>query len=458
MPDVWDSDVRSARSGTLKKALARAKERARQDGSDAVLPEHLLWAIMSDTKVQQAFVRLGRSSSNARRDIAHHLPSPSKSKTKSRRVRDLDVSIRTNEIINAAADLRREMRGKAVEPIHVLAAFADYRKSPLAKFLNNSRMNAEKIAGLFPKPKQKKKVPVAAHTGDGEVIRRAIEASGRHAPAFVPHRGRLQYRQRIGTGQFSARKKTAEERCVALQQLAARRSNEQPELIRLVTRYAQKLDRLRKGSGIYELFIAGIEIEIFLNSKQKAPVDPDRNPALDADLSFGVQSLILAHAGLIALFPDTSQLANELDSYRQQSEAIDALRDRILDPILSTLARAENVFDQGTLEITKAVSDLDQDRRQPPIKGAVAAKHGWLRGAVSAIGQFVLEQLKAIGGVARDTATGEIVSLWAKSPDTLLAAIVVLLASAKEQLLSLSLNLEGTFGWLRSLLGLLGLH
>jgi len=34
------------------------------------------------------------------------------------------------------------------------------------------------------------------------------------------------------------------------------------------------------------------------------------------------------------LFPDAANFADELDKYRQQSESLDALRDRVLDPVL----------------------------------------------------------------------------------------------------------------------------
>jgi hypothetical protein len=102
----------------------------------------------------------------------------------------------------------------------------------------------------------------------------------------------------------------------------------------LVDQYDDALSKLRNAHGAYRLFLAGLEIECLMRVKSSLPNDDDRNPRIDAELLFALNSLITAHAGLIMLFPDAANFADELDKYRQQSESLDALRDRVLDPVL----------------------------------------------------------------------------------------------------------------------------
>jgi hypothetical protein len=144
------------------------------------------------------------------------------------------------------------------------------------------------------------KLPVA--------IARSIARSAESAPEFRAYRGRIRYRQSRASTRIAERKAAVVERCTELQRRCIPRENEQPELKNLVDRYASALRSLRKDRGAYKLFLLGLEIETLLRTRTETRDDPERNPQLDADLLFAARALIIAHAGLIMLFPDVKRI------------------------------------------------------------------------------------------------------------------------------------------------------
>jgi len=195
---------------------------------------------------------------------------------------------------------------------------------------------------------------------------------------------------------------------------------------------------------------------------QSLPPDADRNRPLDRDVLFAAQSLVIAHATLITLFPDIQGLSEELDRYRQQSEAIDALRDRILDPVLDQLAAGSRIFDEETLQITRQIKQLnDQESAvvasSPPTLAATATKHSWLRGSLAAIGQFFLDHTKELIKQTRDALAKHAAGIIITGSLTLAGAISTFLVNASQYLLELSQKLQATFGWIESLLSSLGI-
>lgn len=149
----------------------------------------------------------------------------------------------------------------------------------------------------------------------------------------------------------------------------------------------------------------------------------------------------------------------ELDRYRQQSEAIDALRDRVLDPVLSHLAHSRGILDKPTQDQTKDIVGLDDLERLNtlPSRGVASAKHAWLRGTLTSIGLYLLAQTKKIGAAGRDAVVKEAVAATVRHSDKLLAAMMDFLEETKTALLSLANSLVNSFGWIRSLLDFLGL-
>jgi hypothetical protein len=197
-----------------------------------------------------------------------------------------------------------------------------------------------------------------------------------------------------------------------------------------------------------------------MSVKSSLPIDNDRNPQIDAELLFALNSLITAHAGFIMLFPDAANFARELDQYRQQSESLDALRDRVLDPVLERLAATRGLFDDETEHITELVNSLgsrEKDAGLSPLASVVAVKHGWLRGSLAAIGRLILQKGGEFTKVARDGIIGSTAFEMAKQPETLVAAITTFLLTAQNALIQLTETLPAAFGWLRQMLGLLGI-
>jgi hypothetical protein len=287
-------------------------------------------------------------------------------------------------------------------------------------------------------------------------IAEIINSETLREPLFREFRGKISYYQTDIDGQeFSERKKVVSERCRALQETCKTKGNEQPELKEVCKEYAQALKSLRRERGAYRVFIAGMRFESLIRVKASLPSDADRNVPLDAGLLFAVQSLIIAHAGLIALFPDAQKAAEELDRYTEQSVAIDALRERVLDPVLDSLAQSRRIFDDNTIELTQSVRRLG-DREAAvgltPSRQVTSVKHGWVRGALGAIGRLVLSHLGEIAKEVREAEAKEAASNLSKSVGTLTGAIVAFLVAAEPVLLRIADSLTATFGWLRQLL------
>jgi hypothetical protein len=182
-----------------------------------------------------------------------------------------------------------------------------------------------------------------------------------------------------------------------------------------------------------------------------------RNPALSPDQLFAVQSLTIAHAGLVALIPDTSIFATELDRYRQLSESLDALRDRVLDPSFQRLAHATRIFDQETLDVAQTIEKTAANAVVEGTQGLISVKHSWIRGALAAIGQYVLKQGSDICKIARDAVVKDGIKKLIEHPDKLAAAMFAFLVDAKPILISLAEALRAQFAWIWSLFAHLGL-
>jgi hypothetical protein len=293
-----------------------------------------------------------------------------------------------------------------------------------------------------------------------KALARSIEAAGVNAPQFVAIQERFRYRQRPPGKSISERKKVASNRCVELQKLCASRSNEQPLLARLAHRYSLALTALRKDRGAYSLLIAGLELESLVKIQSQMPHDPERNPQLDGDLLHAVEALIVAHAGLMAMFPDTGETTRELDQYRQNSEAVDALSKRILDPVMTRLCESSNILDAQALLLSrelKKLSDAESVRGAPPSRGASSVQHGWLRGALSAMGNFVLKRIYHLVSDVTKKITNDVLSKLTQNPDALVAAVLTFFQAARSSLLALAGLLSNSFGWIRSFFSLLGL-
>jgi hypothetical protein len=291
---------------------------------------------------------------------------------------------------------------------------------------------------------------------DLQKLEEAIERTGAAAPLFEPSQGRLKFKPSKPLGSLRDRRAIAKDRTTKAKVLCERRANEHPDIKVLVDQYSEALDVLRNERGAYRLFLAGLDIETVLKVKASLPPDDDRNPKLDADLLFALSALITAHAGLIMLFPDVANFTRELDQYRQQSESIDALRDRVLDPVLEQLSVSKEMFDAGTAHLTQLVNDLggrETAARLLPSKSVVAVKHAWLRGALAGIGRFILHKGAEFAKATRDGIVGGIAFEAVK--ENLVLAITSFLIATQTQLVRLADALPSTFGWIRHMLGLL---
>ena len=292
-------------------------------------------------------------------------------------------------------------------------------------------------------------------------LAKIIDAETLRAPFFREIRGRLSYVQgRVRSDELVERKRLVEERCAELKKFALQRANEQSELNSLVRRYGESLAALSEDGGVLRLFFAGFDIESLVRVKAAAPPDPERNRPLDADYLFVIRSMMVAHAALISLFNDVEELAHELDHYSEQLTAIQTLGDRIFDPVLDELVKEKDIFDEGTLELTANVRRLDEQEGRlglAPTRQSVGTKHGWVRAALGAIARVALANAGKVANIIKDAAIKEIVSTAVRNPTTLVASVTLFLVGARSALLYLAERLPAAFGWIRSLLSIIGL-
>lgn len=434
---------------TLHRALALANERRHE----YAVPEHLLLALMDDREAVPAMQLRPSDAEILRQNLLGYIESELEQLVMDRSTDSKPTAGFQRIIQRAVIKVQSQERQEVTGADTLLALFAE-RETHAAYFLKEQGVQENNVSRYIDRLNNRDNIKYLSETVEPSIARTADSA-----PSFQPHRGRIRFRQSAAQGRIAERKAAARERCRELQRRCASRANEQPELKLMADRYLKALDALRKDRGAYRLFLIGIELDIFLRTKGDAPVDRDRNPPLDADLLFAARTLIVAHAGLITLFPDARNTAQELERYRELAQGLDAFRERILDPVIDHLAESRGIFDEQTQGLTqeiKAASDLEAAAGGPPSQGTIAIKHGWLRGALASIGQYLLKQIRESAKVARDGAIKAATSELVKHPDALTAAILTFLDKGKDALLVLAHKLPSVFGWLDFLFTMLG--
>ncbi len=442
----------------FKSALHRSLALANDRRHAYATIEHLLLALIDDADASEALVACKCNLAKLREDLLDYLDTEFEAAEPGAEIESKPTAGFQRVIQRAVIHVQSSGR-EVVSGANVLVAIFAERESHAAYFLQNQNLTrydlVKYISAKFGEPDAKSPSKYSTI-----VIERSIERSAEAAPRFKTYKGKIRFRQSDGRGRITERKAAVTERCQELQRRCASRTNEQPELKQLVDKYAAALAALRKNRGAYGLFLIGMEIETLLKAKADAPVDLERNPQMDADLLFAARSLIVAHAGLITLFPDVKQTAKELDQYRELSNSLDAFRERVLDPVLEKLAASRGIFDEETQNLTreiKLIDDLEKSTGQTPTQGTSAIKHSWLRGALASIGQYLLRQSKESAKVARDVIVKEEVAIVLKDRTQLTASIMEFIKEAKDSLLSMGERLPATFGWISALLSLLGI-
>jgi hypothetical protein len=440
---------------TLHRTLALANDRKHTFAN----LEHFLLALTDDPDASEVLVACKCNLAKLRDDLLTHLEKEVELFKPGQEI-DSKPTASFQRVVQRAVIHVQSSGREIVTGANVLAAIFAERESHAAYFLQDQGLTRFDVVRYISEnigpPDTKKSLSKYSTI----VIEKSIERSAEAAPRFKTYRGKIRFRQSDGRGRITERKAAVTERCHELQRRCARRTNEQPELKQLVDKYAAALATLRKNRGAYGLFLIGMEIETLLKAKTDAPIDLERNPQMDADLLFAARSLIVAHAGLITLFPDVKQTAKELDQYRELSNSLDAFRERVLDPVLEKLAASSGIFDEETQNLTreiKLIDDLEKSTGQTPTQGTSAIKHSWLRGALASIGQYLLRQSKESAKVARDAVVKEEVTVLLKDRTRLTASILEFLREARDSLLSMGERLPSTFGWISALLSLFGI-
>lgn len=444
-------------SRELERTLHRALHFSNERRHEYATLEHLLLALSYDRDASSALVACGCDVTKLQEQCTKYIEIELRGLVDATSKEDSKPTAGFQRVIQRAVMYVQSAGLNDVNGAHALIGLFGELQSHALHFLNEQKVTKHDVVNFVTHGIVARKRTSRSNSPD--LIESSIRRSAKSAPEFQVTRGRIRFRQSQPRNRIAERKAAVHERCIELQHRCGPRANEQPELKHLADKYAAALKGLRKDRGIYRIFLVGLELEILLKSKAESSVDPDRNPPLDADLLFSVRSLIVAHAGLVTLFPDIEHATKELDRYRELGEAVDAFRDRILDPVLDQLASSRGIFDEETLKISQEIRSLSDVESaigaEHPSQGVVAAQHGWLRGALATIGQFLTRQAKDSTKAARDAAIKEGVAAAIKDPNRLTTSILKFLEQSKDALVSLADRLPGAFGWINSLLSML---
>ncbi len=234
-------------------------------------------------------------------------------KAKRKRTQQTTSSALFRELLSHIQSAGKEV----VTGTNVLVAIFAERETHAAFFLQEQGVTRYDVVNFVTTGLTKR--DLAQRDLDLTEITSSIGEASVSAPQFTEKAGRLSYTEKPALGNFKERKAAVIQRLTYLRTMCATRANEQPQLNTLVNRYKDALGRLNAKSGSYNLFLIGLELESLVRLKTQAITDQDRNPPLDADHIVAVHSLMTAHAGLIVLFPDISNVTIEFDRYRDLS-------------------------------------------------------------------------------------------------------------------------------------------
>jgi Clp amino terminal domain, pathogenicity island component len=452
-------------SRELEATLRRALSIAGELSSKIATVDHLLLSLLDDASAVEALAAVDVSIETLRLKLNKELEGEHFGRQQQVPPLEAIPDSAFQRVIQRAVIHVQSSGKKVVGSINVLIALYAERESRAALLLNELGASRYDLVNYNSHGIRKNRSASNTKTNDylkAKLDDLALELTrgAQTAPEFQLKRKKISFQQREPRAQLNSRKSAAVERCKHLVEICEKKANEQPELRRLADCYKIALSRLRKDRGAYQLLISGLEIELLLKAKASTPTDSDRNLKLDVDLVYAVNSLLVAHAGLITLFPDAVAASEEIDRYRQISKNLDAFNEQVLSGPLQAIASADAVFDDPTLEISVSISKLDSFEKSNlpvPSNGSEGVKHYWVRGALTGIAQFLLSQLKQGVKVIRDASIKEIVSSLFKDPSPIIFAILTFLKGATSQLSSLADKMSAGFGWLKSLLEILHL-
>ena len=302
---------------TLHRSLAYANERRH----DHATLEHLLLALTEDPDAIATLVACRVDIPRLRRSLIEYIDNDLKSLIVNRQ-EDARPTPQFQLVLQRSAIHVQSSGRKELTGANVLVAMFSQRESPAVLMLEEQDMTrldaVNHIAHGFAKTSKtdaSRRIRSAIrareradkqpkHEKTIAIFRRDIEGSASNAPTFEPIRGRIRFRERsTKSSSFRERKDLTSERCAELQNLCAKRGNELPEFKRLVDLYSSCLKALRRDRGAYRVHLAALDIETFMNIQARITPDDDRNRPLDSDVLFSAQSLVIAHATLITLFP-----------------------------------------------------------------------------------------------------------------------------------------------------------
>jgi hypothetical protein len=257
---------------------------------------------------------------------------------------------------------------------------------------------------------------------------------------------------------LAERKKIAVERAAAALRLCET-AQEYADLASVILRYHEAAKKVSKQSGAYTLFIAGAEIEDILRIRMRTSDDKTKRIPFDADLVFAMRSLITAHAGLVALFPELADISKEIERYAELSESIRTANSRTIDPLFGNLLASDELFAPEMEEITRDIARAGSSKALKSEGGHLpiatdGARLVWLRGVLALMGRHAIQN-QNFKAIFKAVQSGTLLRTI-KNADALAVAIATFLVNSQTLLVRLSDTLKVSFGWVRWLFRFLG--
>ena len=222
-------------------------------------------------------------------------------------------------------------------------------------------------------------------------------------------------------------------------------------LAKLLSEYKDEIDRGISKVRIPILWSIGVEIENRLLWQDKKASEDER---LEEDDRIDLNRLVLSHNLFLNCFPQSKTLINDIEStaaiYQRLDEAIRKLPGNILSRLSENVLL---VIPETGEAISKAVDIADG---VSPTKGAVAVRYGLLRGFLHAAGGRVLSAVERSAEKSVTDAATKSLGDFLRAEHSL-AAVVSFFQNEASGLLKLGENVPLYFGYIRSLLKLMGL-
>jgi hypothetical protein len=240
------------------------------------------------------------------------------------------------------------------------------------------------------------------------------------------------------------------------------RSDMYVDLVIFAKQYRDRLEKISEPGGCLYWQAMALRLEryiaIYRHNSRKDPVEfPSFDPALDAV----IDELIVANGLLGMALPDVRKGLQDLEVYNRDKLSVKTALEDYVTPSLRVMSESLILFDQNTRKIASDLSNIGSNSGIVPNEiqnREDAAKTSFTRGGLAAITRILLPFLRERAKATTDHAVAGFTLEFVKEHwGKLAAGAIWFLRSVSTLLSGLASSWPSAFGWISSLLRLLGL-